>query len=481
MRRIIVTPIKLLSIMLLGAFLAVLAGGIWLLENRPDLEVWHTADLDAEFTARSKITSFAEYLEIEDRVFRQVEELVYRQVDPDKRRLAMRYSRDGLADPRRWPRNWNRSFEMVADEPAAGVLLLHGMSDSPYSLRALGESLHRQGATVVGLRFPGHGTAPSGLRGLRDVDMMAATKIGARHVRELVGDRPVYVVGYSTGGALAVDYALTAIEDDTSPQFTGIVLISPSIGVTGAAQFAVWQARIGYVLGLPKLEWNSLTLEHDPFKYGAFAVNAGDVVYRLTRRINAGIDRAREDGTLDRLPPILAFQSIIDDTVSTPALIDGLMANLPTRGDELVVFDIDRGEGVAPLMAKDPADEIQTRMDTGNLPFSISFITNYFTGTDEVEVINQPEESADRTTTPLGKSWPPDVVSLAHVALPFPPTDELYGAFEPEEQGQLYLGNLSMRGERGLLLLSPAAQLRMRWNPFFDYLEERTLEFMQLE
>ncbi len=235
------------------------------------------------------------------------------------------------------------------------------------------------------------------------------------------------------------------------------------------------------MLGLPKLEWNSLTLEHDPFKYGAFAVNAGDVVYRLTRRINAGFAEARESGTLERLPPILAFQSIIDDTVSTPALIDGLMANLPTRGDELVVFDIDRGEGVAPLMAKDPADEINTRMSQGNLPFSISFVTNYYTGTDDVEVIYQAEESAERTTTPLGKSWPPDVVSLTHIALPFPPSDPLYGAFEPEDREQLYLGNLSMRGERGLLLISAAAQLRMRWNPFFEYLEERTLEFMALD
>jgi len=62
-----------------------------------------------------------------------------------------------------WPVNWNRSFVLPQEEPALGVLLLHGLSDSPYSLKALGERLNGQGAMVLGLRIPGHGTAPSGL------------------------------------------------------------------------------------------------------------------------------------------------------------------------------------------------------------------------------------------------------------------------------------------------------------------------------
>ena len=54
-------------------------------------------------------------------------------------------------------------IELPAKEPKAGVVLLHGMSDSPYSLRNLGQRLHASGGWVVGMRMPGHGTAPSGL------------------------------------------------------------------------------------------------------------------------------------------------------------------------------------------------------------------------------------------------------------------------------------------------------------------------------
>ena len=37
------------------------------------------------------------------------------------------------------------------------------------------------------------------------------------------------------------------------------------------------------------------------------------------------------------------------------------------------------------------------------------------------------------------------------------------------------------RGERGVLRISPGDMLRIRWNPFYSYLEGRVLEFVGLE
>ena len=108
-------------------------------------------------------------------------------------------------------------------EPVASALLLHGLSDSPYSLRVLGERLHREGVTVLGLRVPGHGTAPVGLVRTRWEDMAAAVALAARHLRDSVPGKPLYVVGYSNGGALAVEYTLSALGDDTLPLPAGVV------------------------------------------------------------------------------------------------------------------------------------------------------------------------------------------------------------------------------------------------------------------
>ncbi len=75
--------------------------------------------------------------------------------------------------------------------------------------------------------------------------------------------------------------------------------------------------------------------EHDPFKYGSFAVNAGNVVYLLTNEIQQRLKAQGEQGKLLGIPPILAFSSVVDATVSTPALVSNLFQQLPDAGHEL--------------------------------------------------------------------------------------------------------------------------------------------------
>ena len=48
-----------------------------------------------------------------------------------------------------------------AMEACHEALLIHGLTDSPYSMRALAGSLHARGFEVTVLRLPGHGTLPS--------------------------------------------------------------------------------------------------------------------------------------------------------------------------------------------------------------------------------------------------------------------------------------------------------------------------------
>ena len=139
----------------IGASAVLLIAGIVYLNQQADLEVWHLADLDAEFTEASGVTTFAAYLAREERLFQQLNEKVYARIAADERRQINRYHRNSLSDPARRSPNWNRSFVRRAASPKAGVLLLHGMSDSPYSLRAIGEKLNAAGATVLGLRLPG--------------------------------------------------------------------------------------------------------------------------------------------------------------------------------------------------------------------------------------------------------------------------------------------------------------------------------------
>ena len=463
-----------------GAVVVSLIVFVVYMNGRPDLAVWHLVDLDEEFSADSKIDSFAGYVALEERVFKQLDELVYAEISPTQRTQINRYHRGSLSDPRRWEPNWNRTFELRKRDPRVGVLLLHGMSDSPYSLRQLGQRLHASGAHVLGLRMPGHGTAPTGLVELAWQDMAAATRLAMRHLAEQNPGRPLYIVGYSTGAALAVHYALAALENQALPRVERIVLLSPAIGVSAVAAFAVWQARLGHLLGLDKLAWNLILPEYDPFKYASFAVNAGDVVYQLTNEIQQRIDRLGSAGKLDDLPPILAFSSLVDATVSTPALINGLFSRIPPGGHELVLFDINREAEIEPLMNRDTGATVTDLLKGTDHHFSLTMVTNKTAESLDVVIMSKSPGEERPTVVDAGLSWSDSQYSLSHVALPFPPDDPLYGGRTLEESPGISIGDIALRGERGVLQISASDMLRLRWNPFYAFVEHRLLDFVGL-
>ena len=47
------------------------------LSGRDDLQVWHRADVDLEFRESSSVSTFEDYLALEDRLFAQLDEQVY--------------------------------------------------------------------------------------------------------------------------------------------------------------------------------------------------------------------------------------------------------------------------------------------------------------------------------------------------------------------------------------------------------------------
>ena len=111
--------------------------------------------------------------------------------------------------------------------------------------------------------------------------------------------------------------------------------------------------------------------------------------------------------------------------------------------------------------------------------FAVTLVTNVNAGSEAVVGRYLEPGAHEATVSPLGLAWPRNVYSLSHVALPFRPDDPLYGGPEARRSPGIRLGNFSLRGERGALRISPADMLRLRWNPFYSYLEQRVLEFVR--
>ena len=167
--------------------------------------------------------------------------------------------------------------------PAGAVVLLHGLTDSPYSLRHVAKLYRDRGFVAIGLRLPGHGTVPAGLTDVRWEDWMAATRLAIREARRRVpAPAPLHLVGFSNGGALAVKYALDAIEDPKLPRADRIVLFTPMIGITRFARFAGLAGLPALLPPFANAAWLSVVPEFNPFKYNSFPVNGARQSYRLT-------------------------------------------------------------------------------------------------------------------------------------------------------------------------------------------------------
>jgi alpha-beta hydrolase superfamily lysophospholipase len=464
------------AVLVLLALAGVLGIRIWDIQRSPPLALWHKFAPD-ELKARDLAKlDWAGYLKAEEALFTEVRTNVTDKL-PERDRIATnRYFDGSPVYPPKLATDWNRSYLLEpAGEPVGAVVLLHGLTDSPYSLRHVARQYRERGFVALAIRLPAHGTVPAALADVDWEDWSEATRLAVREARRRAGgNRPLHLVGFSNGGALAMKYALDALGDKSLARPDRLILITPMIGITELARFA---GVFGWPAIFPrfaKAAWLSVTPEFNPFKYNSFPVNGARQSSRLTRVLQGEIARAAREGRLGELPPVLTFQSLVDFTVSTRAIVTGLYDQLPANGSELVLFDLNRNAKVSPLLRGQFETAFDRLLPAPPRRYRTTIITNASPDTAEVvERIVDAGATTERSRM-LGLTYPREVYSLSHVALPFPVTDPLYGmAPAGDESYGVNLGTMTTRGEVGVLILPLDSLIRLSSNPFFPYMLER--------
>ena len=444
----------------------------------PPLELWHTFVPAEPHAAEIDRLDWDGYMAAEARTFAAIRTEVTEGLGEDGRRPDDRYFAGSPVYPGAFAQDWNRSYVLEpAGHPIGTVVLLHGLTDSPYSLRHIAKLYQGRGYLAIGLRFPGHGTVPAALTDTTWEDWLAATRLAVREARRRVApDAPLHLVGYSAGGAAALKYSLDALDDPGLPRPDRLVLISPMIGVSTFARFAGLAALPASLPPFAKAAWLTVVPEFNPFKYNSFPVNAARQAHRLTVEIQQQLDRLVASGKLGVLAPILTFQSSVDFTVSAGAVIESLYARLPRNGSELVLFDLNRNTKFGPLLRAVFATSTERILPPPPREWQLTIIANT---EDDAEVKERTTAAGEtiENVRALGVAYPRDVFSLSHVALPFPPDDPLYGS-QPngEENFGVALGSLAAHGEVGVLIVSLDTLARLTWNPFFPYMLKRINE-----
>lgn len=103
-----------------------------------------------------------------------------------------------------------------------GILLIHGLLASPAEVYDYGHYLANQGYTVMGIRLKGHGTSPYALQDVKFEQWFKCVQRGFRIVK--LHCRDVFIMGFSTGGALALKLAA-----ENHQEVLGVVAVSVPI------------------------------------------------------------------------------------------------------------------------------------------------------------------------------------------------------------------------------------------------------------
>jgi len=426
----------------------------------------HRIEFEKEFRATQEgQIDWAAYLAIEAELGFELGEKIDSSARPEG--LADRHSANSLTFPDNYTSNWNRSFEMSVPNPRGVAVLLHGLTDSPYSMLATAQTLAGAGYNVVVPRMPGHGFAVSGLLHVRAEDWSAAVRIAARHAMSLPGSgQELLLVGYSNGGLLAVDFALQCEEIDDVKCPDGLILMSPGIGITEAARVMNWHSALSWIPYFEKFKWLAVLPEINPFKFTSFPKHAAWEAYKLSKRTHKQL---ADPAGAAKMPPVLTFQSVVDNTINARAIVTSLFEKLPANGSELVVYDINRSSTLLHLMKERPEHPTNYFQSRSPLSYGVTIIGNRSESGTRIDAFTLPAGQTEFATGPTSFSWPDNFYSLSHIAIPFRVDDMVYGdgtTPNPNNPG-IVIGALAPLGEKGVLLLTSDYFLRTKYNPFY--------------
>ena len=93
-------------------------------------------------------------------------------------------------------------FFFLGDPSKPACLLIHGFTGAPKEMRLMGEYLHQQGFTCLGVRLAGHATHPEDMIRSHYTDWMTSVEDGYHLLRGFADN--IFLAGLSMGGILSL-------------------------------------------------------------------------------------------------------------------------------------------------------------------------------------------------------------------------------------------------------------------------------------
>jgi esterase/lipase len=326
-------------------------------------------------------------------------------------------------------------YDECKNTDRVGVLIIHGLTDTPYLMKDIANGLIKQNHCVLArsVILPGHGTVPGDLLNVHHDEWIEATKYGIDSFPNS-GVNNIFIAAYSTGAAAALDYADNAYNENSNLKLKGLMLFSPAIRIKPIGGFlSNWHKTISWLL--PDRAWFDIMKDSDFAKYESFPKNAADQIYLLTKKIS--LDKNEKIPT-----PMFVVISNDDDTIDS---------------EKTKSFFNDRSDDLSKMLVYKVGAKNKACKD---------------------KICERRSDYVDR-----------NIFSFSHTAIPISPSNYHYGKKQKYKSCYHYLGKddskynkCMVNGEGDYKLGEKSisktdAVRRLTYNPDFDYMTTYMNEF----
>ena len=200
----------------------------------------------------------------------------------------------------------NMPFDWQPTTPTKiGILMIHGMFGSAFSMRDLGQRLMHSGFHVRSLLLPGHCAEP---KALCQTDLGDYQQAVNNHIELFKSEAQIdtlYLIGFSFGGLLSLDY----VNSHSKANIAGLILLSPALALQ--SPFA---SLLPLADRIKPFKWYTKREETDFTRYQSCSVHAAQQVNQLIK------DQVPYPEM--HLPRVFLSISIDDEVVCPKAVID---------------------------------------------------------------------------------------------------------------------------------------------------------------
>ncbi|MFM1966060.1 MAG: hypothetical protein RL134_1785 [Actinomycetota bacterium] len=186
-----------------------------------------------------------------------------------------------------------------ADGGSTGILLLHGFTGSPKSMKPWGERMAAEGHTVRVPRLPGHGTRWQDMNLTRWEDWYAEADRAFLELQKSC--ERVFVFGLSMGGSLTLRLA-----EQHGDAIRGIVLVNPAVHSERPDRFLLPVLQL-VVPAFPGISNDIKKPGQDEGAYDKIPLKAAHSLTALWKVTKQDLPRVRN--------PLLLFRSEVDHVV----------------------------------------------------------------------------------------------------------------------------------------------------------------------